>query len=109
MAWLSGSGLGVPREVVVTMSSRAAGIRRLPWGWKISLQDGALTGLLAEPQLLCRDVSPGCMSVLTAWRLASPEAGGARESEEASEMPLTASSQLHAAVSTLFCSFEASC
>ena len=106
MAWLSGSGLGVPREVVVTMSSRAAGIRRLPWGWKISLQDGALTGLLAEPQLLCRDVSPGCMSVLTAWRLASPAAGGARESEEAPEMPLTASSQLHAAISTLFYLFE---
>ena len=55
------------------------------------------------------DLSSGCVSVLTAWLLASPGAGGPRESEEGSEMPLTAfSQQLHAVISTLFYSFEAS-
>ena len=47
----------------------------------------AVGGASAPPHT---DLSSGCLSVFTTWRLALPRAGSLRESEEESEMSLTA-------------------
>ena len=53
----------------------------------LGLEDQPASGASAPHH---RDISSGYVSVLTAWRQASPGAGGPRESEEESERPLTA-------------------